>query len=249
MPTRALAAEFTPVYAPGAFPAAGWSPTAAGAPAAARAVARGWFVIAIGSLVLAGLLSLTLVIGRLPFLGTVFTDPLFFRRALVVHVDLAMVVWFQAGTLAFLGLAFGDRLSRRLVAAAFLLCGLGLAGALVPGAQPILCNCVPVIDHSAFLAGLVAWFAGTGLFFAGVLAVRGRTAHVADEVAVALRAAALVAARRGRGVGRGGSSRPSVWARRRSRSASASPDCTGWAASNTAPNSTCARPANTSAWA
>jgi cytochrome c oxidase subunit 1 len=67
--------------------------------------ARGWFLFAIGSLVLAGLLSLMLVVGRLPFLGWLFTDPLFFKRALVVHVDLAIVVWFQAGTLAFLGLA------------------------------------------------------------------------------------------------------------------------------------------------
>jgi len=74
--------------------------------------ARGWFLLAIGSLVLAGLLSLMLVIGRLPFLGWLFTDPLFFKRALVVHVDLAIVVWFQAGTLAFLGLALGSRLPR-----------------------------------------------------------------------------------------------------------------------------------------
>src|SRR5262245_24473218 len=69
----------------------------------ARSVGRCWFAFAVGSLVLAGTLSLLLVVGRLPFLGAVFTDPLFFKRALVVHVDLALVIWFQAGTLAFLG--------------------------------------------------------------------------------------------------------------------------------------------------
>lgn len=161
---------------------------------ASRAIGRGWFSLAIGSLVLAGLLSLLLVVGRLPFLGAVFTGPLFFKRALVVHVDLALIVWFQAGTLAFLGLALGARLPPLLVRASFLLCGAGLTGlltgAVMPGAQPILCNYVPVIDHPAFLVGLAAWFAGTGLFFLGVLTVPSGGSTVADEVVVALRAAA-----------------------------------------------------------
>lgn len=167
--------------------------TSAAAPGSI-ALARGWFALAIGSLVLAGLLSLLLVVGRLPFLSSVFTDPLFFRRALVVHVDLALVVWFQAGALAFLAFAFGRRLPRRLVAASFVLCGAGLTGlltgAVMPGAQPILCNYVPVIDHPAFLTGLVSWLAGSGLFFAATLLVRDTPAGVADEVAVALRACA-----------------------------------------------------------
>ncbi|MBI2514161.1 MAG: hypothetical protein HYV96_19485 [Opitutae bacterium] len=159
-------------------------------------IARGWFLFAIGSLVLAGLLSLLLVVGRLPFLGAVFTDPLFFKRALVVHVDLALVVWFQAGTLAFLALALGDRLPRRVVGLAFALCGAGivglLAGALMPGAQPILSNYVPVIDHPVFLTGLAAWFAGAGIFFATALAAPApRRSALPDDALVALRVAAL----------------------------------------------------------
>lgn len=141
--------------------------------------ARGWFLIAIGSLVLAGVLSLLLVLGRLPFLAPLFTDPLFFKRALVVHVDLAIVVWFQAGTLAFLGLALGPRLHRGASAAALTLAAAGvtglLVGALMPGAQPVLSNYVPVIDHPVFFTGLVSWFAGAGLFFALALATPART--------------------------------------------------------------------------
>ncbi|MBL9217053.1 MAG: hypothetical protein JNG82_01085 [Opitutaceae bacterium] len=158
--------------------------------------ARGWFLFAIGSLVLAGLLSLMLVVGRLPFLGWLFTDPLFFKRALVVHVDLAIVVWFQAGALAFLGLAVGPRLPRGVTAAAFTLAGLGVAGllvgALMPGALPVLANYVPVIDHPVFFAGLAAWFVGSGLFFAVALVTPARTdaRALAPAVVVALRAAA-----------------------------------------------------------
>lgn len=141
--------------------------------------ARGWFLFAIGSLVLAGLLSLTLVIGRLPFLGWLFTDPLFFKRALVVHVDLAIVVWFQAGTLAFLGWALGSRLHRgtTMVALTLALAGvLGLlVGAVMPGALPVLSNYVPVIDHPIFFAGLVCWFAGVAVFFLMSLVTPART--------------------------------------------------------------------------
>ncbi|MDI1249192.1 MAG: hypothetical protein PSV13_10045 [Lacunisphaera sp.] len=173
----------------------------AGSPAVARRCpgltpARGWFLFAIGSLVLAGLLSLMLVVGRLPFLAWLFTDPLFFKRALVVHVDLAIVVWFQAGTLAFLGLALGPRLPRGVTAAAFTLAGAGVAGllvgALMPGALPVLSNYVPVIDHPVFFGGLVCWFAGAGLFFACALVTTARTDAKAltPAVVVALRAAA-----------------------------------------------------------
>jgi hypothetical protein len=60
------------------------------------AEARRWFALAIGSLVIAGLLSLSVVIGRLPVIAGWIGDPLFFKRCLVVHVDLALVVWFYA---------------------------------------------------------------------------------------------------------------------------------------------------------
>lgn len=168
----------------------------AGRAAAGEVAARGWFLLAIGSLVLAGLLSLMLVVGRLPFLGWLFTDPLFFKRALVVHVDLAIVVWFQAGALTFLGLALGPRLHRGVTVAAFALAGAGvggmLVGALMPGAMPVLSNYVPVIDHPVFFAGLVCWFAGAGLFFAHALMTPARTdaRTLAPTVVIALRASA-----------------------------------------------------------
>ena len=162
-----------------------------------NAPARGWFLFAIGSLVLAGLLSLTLVVARLPFLGWLFTDPLFFRRALVVHVDLSIVVWFQAGTLAFLGLALGSRLNRGVTMASLALAGTGVAGLLVgagmPGAQPVLSTYVPVSDPPVFFAGLVCWFAGVGLFFAHALTTPARTDAKAltGDTVIALRASAV----------------------------------------------------------
>jgi len=50
--------------------------------------------LAIGSLLLAGCLSLMLMVGRMPVFSAWIADPLFFKRCLVLHVDLALVVWF-----------------------------------------------------------------------------------------------------------------------------------------------------------
>ncbi|RXK55181.1 hypothetical protein ESB00_04590 [Oleiharenicola lentus] len=184
-----------PAAVPLASPTFVPSPAVAAAGARFPAAARGWFAFGVGSLVLAGLLSLLLVVGRLPFLGWLFTDPLFFKRALVVHVDLAIVIWFQAGALAYLAWAVGSRVPRGLTVASVVLAGLGilglLAGAVMPGAQPILANYVPVVDHPVFVAGLVAWFAGSGLYFAGALAVPAEpSAALPDDALVALRASA-----------------------------------------------------------
>ncbi|MBP6508046.1 MAG: hypothetical protein KA257_10830 [Opitutaceae bacterium] len=160
------------------------------------AAARGWFLFAIGSLVLAGLLSLTLVIGRLPFLSWLFTDPLFFKRALVVHVDLAIVVWFQAGTLAILGWALGSRLPRSVTFLTQTLAAAGviglLVGAVMPGALPVLSNYVPVIDHPIFFAGLICWFAAVAIFFvvAVVTPARADARALNPGTVLALRAAA-----------------------------------------------------------
>src|SRR5512145_532688 len=65
-------------------------------PAFLEAPARRWFLLAVGSLVIAGLLSISVVFGRLPGIARFIDDPLFFKRCLVVHVDLALVVWFYA---------------------------------------------------------------------------------------------------------------------------------------------------------
>ena len=45
-----------------------------------------------------------------------------------------------------------------------------MSGGLVRGAQPILANYIPVIDHPLFIAGLATFFAGTVVFFINTLA-------------------------------------------------------------------------------
>jgi cytochrome c oxidase subunit I len=180
-------------------------------PAAVSGDVKRWCGLAVGSLVIAGLLSLAVVVGRLPVLSRLIDDPLFFKRCLVVHVDLALVVWFYAFLAALL--AFGTR-SRsgptQIVSYPLAVAGVlaMLGGALMRGAQPVLANYVPVIDHPLFGAGLAAFFTGTLLQLINSLGApvrRGGSVLPADAfiglqaatIAVAIAAATWVSARAG----------------------------------------------------
>lgn len=123
-------------------------------------VPRLWLNLATGALLLAGLLSLYVVSGRLPVIAERIGDPLFFKRCLVVHVNLALTVWFYASLCGLAGLSCASReKSWDAIPLAGALFGVVmiLGGALVPGAEPVLANYIPVIDHSLFLTGILVF--------------------------------------------------------------------------------------------
>lgn len=103
-------------------------------------------------------------------------DPLFFKRCLVVHVDLALVVWFYSFIAALVALKLpAVKTGPRQVGFHAAVIGVFamLTGALMRGAQPILANYVPVIDHPLFLAGLALFFGGVVTLFVSALARGG----------------------------------------------------------------------------
>jgi cytochrome c oxidase subunit I len=142
--------------------------------------ARLWLGVAVGSLLIAGLFAVILVVGRMPPFSSWVTDPLFFKRCLVVHVDLALVVWFYAflGSLWFL-LPCRDA-GRRRAQGGFALSVAGLllvvAAVSLDGVQPVLANYVPVLDHPLFLYGLGAFGLGLALTFLDGRLLPGREA-------------------------------------------------------------------------
>jgi hypothetical protein len=126
-----------------------------------------WLGLALGVLTLAGLFSLVVVIGRMPPFDRLVTDPLFFKRGLVVHVNLALVAWFYSFVAALLFLLPGRLAPSRFARHAVHISAFGVAMMLLaagmPGSEPVLSNYIPMIDH---------WLFGVGqVFFAtGVLA-------------------------------------------------------------------------------
>jgi cytochrome c oxidase subunit I len=163
---------------------------------------RRWILLAIGSIVIAGLLSLAVVIGRLPFISQFIDDPLWFKRCLVVHVDLALVVWFYAFIAGLISLVKkGSESAIR--KGAFIVSVVGVVGMLMggvaKGAQPVLANYIPVIDHPFFLGGLGLFFLGViGQFVHALISSKRESASLAlpawvpSEAAIGLQASAIV---------------------------------------------------------
>ncbi|MDH5490939.1 MAG: hypothetical protein OEY14_03095 [Myxococcales bacterium] len=124
--------------------------------------------MAVLSLLLSGMLSLALVVGRMPGICDLFTDPLFFKRGLVAHVDLALIVWFDALLVALIFLLPSRRRVGRLSQLGPFVALLGMlafvAAAAMPGAEPILSNYVPAIDHPLFAFGICTF--GLGVLMA-----------------------------------------------------------------------------------
>lgn len=129
--------------------------------------ARTWLALSLLTLLAAGIGAVLLVLGRvLPLVGfTAGGD--FFRRCLVVHVDLALVVWFYAFLGALLALLPCRAPVRGLSRAGALVAGAGvlalLTGVANTGAAPILCNYVPVLDHPLHFIALGTFALGLGL--------------------------------------------------------------------------------------
>lgn len=129
---------------------------------AARRLAGAWFLLALAALGASALLAVVLVAARTPFLNL---GGGFFRTALVLHVDMAVLVWFLAaaagiwvlarGIAGIIGwLAFG--LSASAVA-------LMLLSPLLGGPPPVLANYAPVLDSRWFLGALAGFFAGVSI--------------------------------------------------------------------------------------
>ena len=134
-------------------------------------ISIGWLFLAIGSMVVAGLFTILVVLSRVPYTREFFPWVDFFHTALVVHVDLTVLTWF----LSFAGLFWSLNSTRRCI-----LCGwsglcLAVAGTLViicapflGAGMPFMNNYVPVLQDPIFFIGL-------GIFGLGfcILVLRG----------------------------------------------------------------------------
>lgn len=128
-------------------------------------VARLWFAFGVIALLLSGALSMIVTGAKMPFFRAYVTDLEIIRRCLVVHVNLATLVWFASIPVAMTRLVTFGRDDRRYLGFFASVAGIVLmsAAAFFPGAEAVLANYIPVLNHPVHDWGL-------GLFFAGVVA-------------------------------------------------------------------------------
>ncbi|SMO66155.1 hypothetical protein [Gracilimonas mengyeensis] len=124
-----------------------------------RQLSQAWILFSIFALILAGFLSLFIMLGRAPYINDWMFGTEWMRRILVVHVNLALTVSFYAFiTGLFLMIPSSQTFINKRQLLSF---GMALASTLVltisgfiPIGEPILSNYVPVIDHPIFIVGL-----------------------------------------------------------------------------------------------
>lgn len=121
---------------------------------------RAWLLMAVAALGFSALCAIALVAARAPFIGAWLPHDAF-HRALILHVDLATLVWFMSGACALWALRLPLQ-RQATVWVAWSIAAVGAvalltAGIAAPG-KAVLSNYVPMVDHPAFLAGLI-WFA------------------------------------------------------------------------------------------
>ncbi|MBT4890252.1 MAG: hypothetical protein HON65_11940 [Rhodospirillales bacterium] len=128
---------------------------------------RGWALLGIGSLALAGVFALLLALSRVPGIENTFPWPLgFFEKGLVIHVIFSFVVWFLAvfGVLvtAITALSGDTAGALKLKSVGTLSLWGGVAGVIllaIPGlidrSEASLNNYVPIIIDPLYYAGLI----------------------------------------------------------------------------------------------
>jgi len=139
-----------------------------------RRLSIGWLSLALGSLVVGGLLTIVIVLSRTPFVQNVFPLQDLFHTALVVHVDMTVLVWF----LSMAGVFWTINSNTGCVQcgwAALILCVIGSAivavSPFVGTGTALMTNYIPVLADPVFFLGLILFGLGfvilvlRGLFF------------------------------------------------------------------------------------
>jgi len=145
---------------------------------------RGWALLGISSLALAGVFAVALALSRVPGIENSFPWPLgFFEKGLVIHVVFSFVVWFLAVFGVFLTVM--TTLSPNILLKGFgpQAVWAGVIGVIllaVPGfldrSEASLNNYVPVIIDPLYYSGLVIFVAALGLVVLRFLANARRAA-------------------------------------------------------------------------
>ncbi|MDH3975327.1 MAG: cbb3-type cytochrome c oxidase subunit I [Deltaproteobacteria bacterium] len=137
-----------------------------------------WLMLAIVSLIFAGLFAFLLAMARTPQIQDFLPGKDYFRVALVDHVVLSIVIWFLTfnGILWVLtssGFSGRSTFSIKLGMAGFAVSAVGtaciIAPALIGLGTPMFTNYIPVLDHPLYYSGLFLFALGLFLYLINIV--------------------------------------------------------------------------------
>ncbi|MFN3604577.1 MAG: hypothetical protein ACK4UJ_07685 [Leptonema sp. (in: bacteria)] len=128
-------------------------------------ISKNWFYISILSLAFSGLLAFFISIARIPIIHNHFSDPTFFKKGLIVHVNFGFLIWLSSFGMAIYSLLIKD--SRRTLSFFISLMGIAILAFswLFIDGEVILSNYIPMIDHPLFFLGIFLFTTGIFLSF------------------------------------------------------------------------------------
>ncbi|VAX08538.1 hypothetical protein MNBD_GAMMA25-809 [hydrothermal vent metagenome] len=159
-------------------------------------LAGGWLLLAFLAMGISTLFAFLLVMLRTPFINPGWIDARFFTRALVLHVDFAVIIWFMS----FAGVLWSLSACRRCfqsgwLALLFALVGVGmlLIAAFGSPVDAMLNNYIPVLKSPLFFLGLTSFaVAIVMLILASFAGSRGNVLNFGSRCAGAAVLAALL---------------------------------------------------------
>ncbi|MGK7344834.1 MAG: cbb3-type cytochrome c oxidase subunit I [Candidatus Nitrospinota bacterium M3_3B_026] len=167
-----------------------------------RSVVTAWLGVAVASMAFMGVYAFMIVLSRAPGFNLLFTEQDFFHTALVTHVVLSVVIWFQAFILFLIHYTTSGRPPGTLdgLSALGALAGVALivVTPLTGQAYPMLNNYVPVLNRPMYITGLALFFGFASLgvvlrapALAGKIMERARGGEVPLAVTAPLAGAGL----------------------------------------------------------
>lgn len=120
-----------------------------------------WLILSILSLALSGLYSVFIVLLRMPFLSSLFTDKSIFKVALIVHVDLSVLFWLITFSMMISTINLSRNFDYLISVCRYLIFMSIIMIFISPffgNSQPYMNNYIPILHNFLFIMGIGVFF-------------------------------------------------------------------------------------------
>lgn len=122
-----------------------------------------WFILSVVALAFSGIYSFLPIVLRAPFLAEFFQLKDFFKTSLIVHVNLAVLVWFLSSSAMLMNLVIKEVFAP-ISFTSFITAMIGsvfmIASPFVGTSEPILNNYIPILHNLCFILGVSLFLSG-----------------------------------------------------------------------------------------